>query len=546
MKKSNKKKTQAGDLRNSHFRWIWLGLAAILLFAAGVRWHLRSFPLERDEGEYVYQGQLILQGKVPFEVAYSSQKFPGIYLAAAAAQRVFGDPPAGIRLGLLVVNLSSIVLLFWLARKWLGDIGALMAAAVFALNSVSHSVLGFAAHATHFVVLPVLCGLWALDRAHVTGKLPWFLTAGLFLGISVTMRQPAVFFGIWVFVWIWVHARREGISWLGTLPRALAYGMGSVLPIALMVLWLWRAGVWDRFFFWTFTYAASYGSQQTLASGWMNFWENIQGTIGVNWPLWILAALGAGWVLWKRPHFWIEWAGLGLASLLAVASGLYFRQHYYIQFLPFLALSAGAGLLPFLQNTGKTKPAHLVPAIAIGLLVWICAFAGQEKYLFEMKPDAFSRAVYGANPFPEAVEIGRYLREHTKPEDTVAVLGSEPEIYAYSQRRAATGYYITYPLTELTTFARGMQEEMIREIETSRPRYLVVVNVYTSWLFRPESETLILKWLEPYLQTHYRLAGSVDIAPTGSVIHWGQADLEAPLPNGPSLLVYQRKEDPSE
>ena len=37
-------------------------LAAALLFSAFVRWRLGEMPLERDEGEYAYAGQLLLQG----------------------------------------------------------------------------------------------------------------------------------------------------------------------------------------------------------------------------------------------------------------------------------------------------------------------------------------------------------------------------------------------------------------------------------------------------------------------------------------------------
>jgi hypothetical protein len=43
----------------------WLLLALVLLFNFAVRWHLRELPLERDEGEYAYAGQLILQGVPP-------------------------------------------------------------------------------------------------------------------------------------------------------------------------------------------------------------------------------------------------------------------------------------------------------------------------------------------------------------------------------------------------------------------------------------------------------------------------------------------------
>ena len=63
----------------------------------------------------------------------------------------------------------------------------------------------------------------------------------------------------------------------------------------------------------------------------------------------------------------------------------------------------------------------------------------------------------------------------------MAVIGSEPEIYFYARRRAATGYIYMYPLMEPHPFARRMQEDMIAELEREAPRFMVLVNVDTSW-----------------------------------------------------------------
>src|SRR5947208_15586515 len=87
--------------------------------------------------------------------------------------------------------------------------------------------------------------------------------------------------------------------------------------------------------------------------------------------------------------------------------------------------------------------------------------------------------IYPTNPFAAAVKIAEYLREHTNPDDTIAVLGSEPEIYFYAQRHSATGYIYTYELMEPQKYARQMQEERIHEIESARPKFrvaLVLVN----------------------------------------------------------------------
>jgi hypothetical protein len=74
--------------------------------------------------------------------------------------------------------------------------------------------------------------------------------------------------------------------------------------------------------------------------------------------------------------------------------------------------------------------------------------------------------IYPESPFPEAIRIADYVRENTSPDDTIAVLGSELQIYFYSHRHFATGYIYTYPLIEPQKYARQLQEEMIREIES--------------------------------------------------------------------------------
>jgi hypothetical protein len=137
--------------------WAWLLVGVVLLFVAAVRVRLRDMPLERDEGEYAYAGQLMLQGVPPYKEAYN-MKLPGTYAAYAVIMAVFGQTPAGIHLGLLLVNAASIVLVFLLGRKLVDEAAGVVAAVCFALMALSPSVLGLAGHATHFVTLFALAG----------------------------------------------------------------------------------------------------------------------------------------------------------------------------------------------------------------------------------------------------------------------------------------------------------------------------------------------------------------------------------------------------
>src|SRR5947199_6267506 len=44
----------------------WLLVGLVIFFVGAVRIRMREMPLERDEGEYAYAGQLILQGIPPY------------------------------------------------------------------------------------------------------------------------------------------------------------------------------------------------------------------------------------------------------------------------------------------------------------------------------------------------------------------------------------------------------------------------------------------------------------------------------------------------
>ena len=146
------------DLNGNLVQFAWWALATIVFtLVVAIRIRLLGIPLERDEGEYAYAGQLILQGIPPYQLAYN-MKFPGTYAAYALIMSVFGQTAVGIHLGLLVVNAATVVLIFFLGRRLMNPIAGLAAAMSYAVLSVSPSVLGFAGHATHFVLLPVLGG----------------------------------------------------------------------------------------------------------------------------------------------------------------------------------------------------------------------------------------------------------------------------------------------------------------------------------------------------------------------------------------------------
>ena len=70
--------------------WAIALLLVVLTVVTAVRVRLLDMPLERDEGEYAYVGQLMLQGVPPYQEAYT-MKWPGTAAMYALFMGLFGE-----------------------------------------------------------------------------------------------------------------------------------------------------------------------------------------------------------------------------------------------------------------------------------------------------------------------------------------------------------------------------------------------------------------------------------------------------------------------
>jgi hypothetical protein len=518
------------------------------VFSAYVRLRVADVPLERDEGEYAYAGQLILEGLPPYELAYN-MKFPGTYYAYAAILALFGHTPWGIHVGLMLVNAASILLVFAIGRRLLGDAPAAAASVSFAFLSLDRWIYGVFAHATHFVVLTALVGMWLLLRAIENGRRSWFLGSGVLLGASLLMKQHAVAFLPFAAAFVfWRETRESRTAGWASARRIGAMGLGAALPVAAVALLLLAHGVWGRFWFWTIRYATAYASEVGLSNALPNLGEGFKAVTPVNLTFWVVAGLGlvALWTTRWEPGARVFVTGWLVASFLAMCPGFYFRQHYFILVLPAVAWLCGVAVESLRQLLGRT----FSPRVSAGVAVAMLAFAiglyvtKEREYLFSMDTRELSRSTYGSNPFIEAVAIGKYIRERTDDNDRIAVLGSEPEIYFYAGRKSATGYIYTYALMEPQPFASRMQAEMIQEIEAAHPRFLVFPWIETSWLARKDSDQGIINWGRRYVRECYDPVGVADIvSPDETHMVWDGEASQYSARSSNLVYTFRRKSD---
>ena len=136
-------------------------------------------------------------------------------------------------------------------------------------------------------------------------------------------------------------------------------------------------------------------------------------------------------------------------------------------------------------------------------------------------PVQIARDMYDIDPLPESEIIAQYIHDNSAMDARVAVLGTEPEIYFLAQRHSARGYIYTCGLMEEQPFARQMQNEMIHEIESHPPEFIVYADNPLSWACKPDSALTIFNWWNCH-QTNYTLVGMADIlSPTQTVYALG-------------------------
>lgn len=526
--------------------WQWVILVFIIIFFASIRIRLLNVPLERDEGEFAYMGQLILQGIPPYLSAYN-MKLPGIYAVYALIMLVFGETIPGIHLGLIVANSAAIILLFILTRRLFSSNAALIAAGCYALLSIIPSFLGMSAHATQFIVPFVLGGVIFLLKAVESEKYLTLFISGMLFGLALTIKQHAVFFIVFAVFYFSVQmmsGRKR--NWSRFLKGNLILVTGSALPLFLIIgAFLYKIDLFTKFWFWTFTYARQYVSIIPISEAPFIFKTIFLGIIDSSRLLWAIAGLGLTAPFWneKARSIRLFLYSFFIFSFLSICPGFYFRNHYFITLMPTISIFVGIVTVASLQWFTRKKFMKVFQFIPIMIIITAMAIpvVKLRDYFFILTPVEACRYMYGLNPFPESIEIAEYIRKDSKIGDTIAVLGSEPQIFFYANRKSATGYIYTYSMMEPHPYAAQLQRDMIREIETARPKYLIMINVSSSWLVGENSDQSIFKWANHYFEKNYKIVGLFYPAVQGGYMsYWNEMPKTFRTPSREIIFVGKR------
>lgn len=482
-------------------------LLCLIIFTSVIRIRLVDVPLERDEGEYAYMAHLILQGVPPYAEAYN-MKFPGIYFAYTVILACFGQTIQGIHGALLLVNMASIIMMFSIGRHLGGSWVGFTTSAAFALLTLSNRIQGTWANAEHFVLLFAIAGLLALLRFRNSQSLRTLVLGGILFGLATTVKQHGFFLalaGSVLAVSFFKSAAQENPRRVRTL---IPYLIGFAVPLILTSLAIYFSGTFDRFIFWTITYARAYAAILDFSDVPHYFRSGFLPLFYSSLLIWLVAGVGVLGVFMAQPlkHHRIVLITLLGGGILAVTPGFLFRPHYFLLLIPAVAVAFGFGVefLRLVFARSQFSWLRTGTAVIVAILSLLTTITAHADIFFTLSAETVTRLTYGGQPFALSIPVAQFIRDRTQENDTIGMVGSEPQIPFYARRRSASGYLYLNPITEPQPYAKAMREEFFGEIESTRPGMLLYTHLIPESYEVGEGEQEVRTWFRQFAGKYYK------------------------------------------
>jgi 4-amino-4-deoxy-L-arabinose transferase-like glycosyltransferase len=471
-------------------------LSLILLLQFVLRVPFLQEPLETDEGAYAYIAQRMLAGEVPYR-DYFDHKPPAVYFIYAGIFALFGDSFTALRVFTAFFSLLITLSVFAIGYLFWGESGGLLSALLYAIFSGGAYVQGTSANTETFMILPMILAFYSFlvsERAEEKNKWKWLFAAGALSGLAVMAKQVALFNFLALFgfnLFFALKEKKEGAVYKAGIYLRNRFWwllLGFALFPLLFVIYFWARGAFSDLINGVVFYNLAYSKTQVW------WWGGLARVVfQENLLLWVLSAVAIVFLsLRGRNLLLVGWA---LASLAGVIAGKSFFGHYFIQVIPALVLLSTAALL-FLFNNKKVILTVLIILVCAGLNI------GHWVDFLLSTPEEISVKKYNTANFAIARDVASYVQSAAAPQESIYVWGAEPEVYFYSQRKAASKYIYYLPiLFGSREYSLSAQDRVMADIGKDHPQYIVLAN--------PE-----IRW--PYLINLLAL----NYARVGEVAHW--------------------------
>lgn len=518
-------------IQNLHWSQ-WLGIFGVGVLFLVLRWNNYDAPLGRDEGEYAYSAQLLIQGIAPYQHAYI-QKPPMVVYSYALSDlflpHVFWSP----RLFAALFEGGVTILIGFIAWLEFGRGTALPAMWLVTPMILLPYLETADANVESWMLLPLTAtvAVYCYSRHSGHKKKHWFL-AGFLAATTLLYKYTALPVLAFVFaVWFWETWRGARVNAVRAAGCAVA---GGVLATVVELLFFLMHDGGKAFWECTVVFNRYYAGTDNFGLNY--FWEKCK-WFWDSW--WILFLMPWAILLQPRPRIWF-WVGIFACSILATNGSVY--GHYYLVVMPFWALLNVEGIRVLASRISQWMPklsfawGFLITTIVVLLVI------RPDAWWLRLTREQFAVEKMAESPFIEARLAAAQVSRMSSPDDFVYVAGSEPEILYYAQRFSPTRFITTYALMIPTPLAPGYQQEAIQDLQSHPPKLIVFVQVGNSWLRQPTSPPLFLDFMGKFLKRYEIAGGYVKKDPRAG--YW-TTHLSVDEYRSASLILYKLKDDGS-
>lgn len=528
----------------------YIALAVILFLVWIIRSKFLGISFERDEGAYSYYGKMLLDGKAPYKDFYE-QKLPGVFFFYAFIVAIFGSTVKSLHLAFIFINMLSIIGVFAALKKLFSPGAGAVAALTYALVSLTPALSGFTIQSEHgvalFSVLGFLCYVYSLKNP----KWYWYVLSGLAFGSAFMVKTTGLFMMFWgglVLVIDFLLTKEK--NWKQFFINVGLYVGGAAIVIFGLILIIISKGTYKEMLFWVVDIPAYYVNRIPFEEG-VKYFGYAKTAIVQNYKfMWVHAVIAVFLVVLKQVNWKMKLFTLSLAacSFLTIVPGYYFYGHYWIQMIPGVAILSGMTFYFALEALGSWFPKlkNQLKYAYLGIF-GILAFLHVQKnksYYFNPNYTMIMRQTYGNNPFPETMDIANFLNQRMKPQDQLAVFGSEPELFIYTNKMSPTRHIFFSTIVASIPAHKEFQREFVKEVEAAKPKYFVFYRHSVSLLVQPNTDQYVFEWANKYLADNYKVIGLVDM-PDGQLSGTNVFDetVNTYQPKGQNVIfIFERKQ----
>ena len=450
------------------------GLAALTVLAVVLRLPFLG-SIGPDEGGYAYVAREWAHGDRLYRTIWIDR--PQGLLLAYRLLLSFGHGAAAIRSGAVVA--AALITLLLAGIGWLigGPLLGATAASLYAVLGVGPNIEGFTFNGELAAAVPATAAVGAVVLAVRTTRLRWFAVAGVLGGAAVVMKQSG-FDGLLVALAAAAMVRADRRT---RAVRLAVVAAGGAVPLAASVLGGLQAG-WPSY--WSALVGWRLGNPAVgirIESLQMLLDRLSSGPARDVLPLALLGVVG-GILAVRRGHV-LPAVWFGAAFLGFNAGGLYW-PHYLVQLVAPLSLLLAEAL------AALRRPALV--ALAVGLITApTFFFVAKLQRLPDARADA---AVAYASGYDNDLRVARWIRRHTRAQDTIYVLESRADLYFLANREAPFPYLWSHPLHAIP----GALTRLARLLASpARPRLVIQYQGPDRQIGRILRHDYVVVWHDP-------------------------------------------------